>query len=133
MPAPYTAFTYGDPHIDAASITNGSIWLPSLLGFTFNNGTKGNAYAQQFTPTGAGMITVAVTSGSLPPGLSLSAVTAMSPTWQVSGVPTVAGTYSFTLTATGTNGSSSQSFSILILSAGGTPVTLRPSPIIRPM
>ncbi len=60
---------------------------------TIPNPTLGVAYSQTFTDTGDGVapITFAVVSGSLPPGLSLSAGGVLS------GTPTTTGTYTFTI------------------------------------
>jgi len=58
-------------------------------------GTNGNGYGYQFTATGGFLpLSWAVTSGSLPPGLSLSS------TGAVSGTATAAGTFTFTVTVT---------------------------------
>jgi len=59
------------------------------------NGTSGTAYSQSLSATPAGNYSYAKTSGSLPPGLSLSA------NGTLSGTPTTQGTYSFTVTTTG--------------------------------
>ncbi len=68
---------------------------PTVLG----GGTVGAAYSQTITASGGiGTYTYATTSGALPAGLSLS------PAGVLSGTPTVAATYSFTLTATDTVG-----------------------------
>lgn len=124
MPAPYTTFTFADAWYPL-TISEGNIWTPSMLGLSFNNGVVGNSYAQQFTVAGyggiavcagnagPGAITVAVTAGALPPGLSLSYVGGFA-TWQISGTPTTAGTYNFTLTATGAYGSGSADFTIIV-------------------
>ena len=56
-----------------------------------------------------------VTSGSLPDGLTLDGSTSL-----ISGTPTAAGTYSFTVTATNTGGSDSEELSIKIEQAEDT-------------
>jgi hypothetical protein len=76
-------------------------------------GVVGYAYSWSITPSDAASI--ALTSGSLPPGLALSGTT----TATVSGIPTTAGTYTFTLTATNALGSTPATFSITILPAAG--------------
>jgi hypothetical protein len=63
---------------------------------TLPNGTTGQAYSQTITASGgAGPYTFAVTIGSIPNGLSLN-----SSTGALSGTPTAAGSFLFTITAT---------------------------------
>jgi PKD repeat protein len=70
------------------SLTFGSTSLPS--------DAHGTAYSQDFTTTnGSEVDTFALTAGSLPPGLTLNDSTGV-----LSGTPTKAGTYTFTITAT---------------------------------
>lgn len=77
------------------------------------NGVVGYAYTWSVTPTGA--TSISLLSGSLPTGLSLSGTT----TATISGTPTAAGTYSFTLRATNSYGTADQAFSITIAAASG--------------
>jgi hypothetical protein len=58
-------------------------------------GTAGSDYSHTVTASGSPAPTFAVTEGSLPPGLSLDSATGV-----ISGQPTTAGSYSFTLTVT---------------------------------
>jgi hypothetical protein len=58
-------------------------------------GTVNTAYEQSLSATPAGNYSFARTGGSLPPGLTLSAAGVLS------GTPTTAGSYTFTVTATG--------------------------------
>jgi hypothetical protein len=62
---------------------------------TLSAGTVGTAYSQNFSATPAGNYSFAKTSGSLPPGLTLSVAGVLS------GTPTTQGTYTFTVQATG--------------------------------
>ena len=62
--------------------------------------TVGASYSQTIkTNNSQGTVTFAVTSGSLPNGLTLNATTGA-----ITGTPTTAGTFPFTVTATDTNG-----------------------------
>ncbi len=77
---------------------------------TLSNGTVGSLYNHFFTVSGGTPShTFAVTSGSLPAGLSLTAGGSLD------GTPTTAETYNFTVTATDMNGcTGSQAFSITV-------------------
>lgn len=63
---------------------------------TLPNGTKGVLYLQTLIASGGiAPYTYAVTSGSLPPGLTLNASTGV-----ITGTPTAEAVYNFTVTAT---------------------------------
>lgn len=82
-----TAYTFmtADPVITITSPSSGA--LPVATG--------GTAYSQTFTASGGqGTHSFALTTGSLPAGVTLSAAGVLS------GTPTVAGTFNFTVTAT---------------------------------
>lgn len=86
---------------------------------TLPDGMLSTAYNQSITASGGvGPYTYAVTSGSLPPGLSLSSGV-------LSGTPTSVGTYAFIISATDTGSSDvgSKSYSIVV---GGS-LSLSPS------
>jgi titin len=73
---------------------------PSITSSTLANGEEGVSYdATPAVVDGTGPFTWSVTSGSLPPGLSLD-----SSTGEISGTPTVSDTFTFTLVATDANG-----------------------------
>lgn len=73
-------------------------------------GTKDVAYSTSVSATGPG-ITYSVTSGALPTGLSLN-----SSSGAITGTPTVANTFNFTITATNTyNQTTARAFSIEVL------------------
>src|SRR5204862_4616591 len=73
------------------------------------SGTQGTAYSQTISATGGfGSYSFAVTSGSLPNGLTLNAGT-------LSGTPTLPGTFNFTITATDSNSCpSSRAYTVFI-------------------
>jgi hypothetical protein len=95
---------------------------PSWGLFTFANGVVGASQTQTFSVSGASPVTFSLTSGALPSGLTLSSPGGT--VGVISGTPTTAGTYTFTLTATNSYGSASQSFSITIISPGSIYITL---------
>ncbi|MGZ5544398.1 MAG: beta strand repeat-containing protein, partial [Limisphaerales bacterium] len=75
------------------------------------NGTVGVAYNQIITPSsGTAPYSLSVNSGSLPTGLLFNSTTG-----SISGAPTVAGTFTFTVTATDANGCmGSQNYTVAI-------------------
>jgi uncharacterized membrane protein len=85
------------------------------------NGTTGTAYTQQYLASGGlTPYTWNVASGSIPSGLSLSAATGL-----LSGTPTTAGTYTFTIGVTDQyGGKDSASFTILVV--GVLSITTQP-------
>jgi uncharacterized repeat protein (TIGR01451 family) len=94
---------------------------PAITLSSLAAGTAGTAYNQTLTasPSGGGY-SFAVTTGTLPPGLSLNASTGA-----VTGTPSTAGTFSFTVTATGFgNCTGLQSYSVVIACPA---VTLSPT------
>ena len=91
---------------------------PTITTDSLPNGTEGTSYSQTLTATGTAPITWSVTSGSLPTGLTLNESTGL-----ISGTPTAAGTYSFTVTATNNGGSDSEEFTLTIDQQGTIHVT----------
>jgi hypothetical protein len=84
--------------INAASCPAGT--TITLSPSTLPSAPTGTFYSQMITASGGtAPYTFSVTSGTLPPGLSLNPVTGV-----VSGVPTSGGRYGFTITATDANG-----------------------------
>jgi hypothetical protein len=85
---------------------------------TLPGGITGIAYSQTITASGGtAPYSFAVTSGSLPAGLTLSSAGLLS------GAPTAGGTYPITVTATDAYScAGSQSYSLLILQTPGAPV-----------
>jgi hypothetical protein len=85
---------------------------PLSITTSLPGGTYGTAYSQMLTATGGfgGPYTFAVTPGSLPAGLSLDGTAGT-----LSGTPTAAGAFTFTVTATDSAGfSASQSYTLTI-------------------
>lgn len=103
----------------SATNTNPPVW-PSL---TFPNGYVSNPYSYTWDlAPAAPPTTYTLNSGSLPPGLSLNSPSA--DIGSVTGTPTTAGTYTFTLLATNAYGTAvSPTYSITIsapVGAGGS-------------
>lgn len=87
---------YGSPASRAFSITVGApSALPVITTSSLPSATVGVSYSQTIAATGTGTITRAVVSGALPPGLSLAPTTGA-----LTGTPTAAGGYGFTVRAT---------------------------------
>jgi hypothetical protein len=98
---------------------------------TLPNGMVNTAYSQSLTATGAAPITWTLASGKLPTGLTLST------TGTISGTPTTAGTFDFTVKATSSTGSSDiKALSMVIIENVGivemrhaTSVQVFPNPV----
>lgn len=86
---------------------------PSWPSVSPSSGVVGYAYSFSMTPAGA--TSISLLSGSLPTGLSLSGTSIAT----ISGTPTAAGTYSFTLRATNSYGTADKAFTLTITTAGG--------------
>jgi len=88
---------------------------------SFPNGQVGVAYTgPSFNQSPPGSYTLSLTSGSLPPGLVLSPTT-------ISGIPTTAGTFNFTVTVTDANGCQGGRNYTIIISDVCPLITLSPS------
>src|SRR3989442_1569637 len=111
--------------IGSASRYRASIYatLLSITSTSLPNGTVGVAYSATFSATGGTPpYTWSLTTGSLPPGLALSTSGA------VSGAPTAAGSYSFTIQASDSGGQkASQAFAVSIASLLSITTTSLPS------
>jgi hypothetical protein len=77
-------------------------------------GTVGVAYSYDFTLGGTPPVTALVTSGSLPSGLALST------SGELTGTPTEAGTFTFTIRASNAFGSADGTFTVGIVAASTT-------------
>src|SRR5262249_21360630 len=129
---PLTTDQRGFPRINGANVDLGAyeVQSASLSPLTLANGTYGIPYNQTtLTATQAGALpswgpsTFAVTAGTLPPGLSLS------PTGVLSGTPTAAGPFFFTVTASNLAGFGSQAYTVTI---GPATPTLSVNPVNIP-
>ncbi len=91
---------------------------------TLPNGVVGTPYSQTVSAVGGtAPYTFTVSSGALPNGLTLNATTGV-----ISGTPTAAGTFNFTITATDTNGCpGSRAYSIVIPLPGCPVITVNPA------
>lgn len=91
---------------------------------TLPNGEVGILYNAAVTAAGGvGPYTFAVTSGSLPPGVTMTGAGV------IAGTPTTAGTFNFTITATDTSSGclGSRAYSVVIAAAGCPVITLSPA------
>jgi uncharacterized repeat protein (TIGR01451 family)/fimbrial isopeptide formation D2 family protein len=109
----------------AAQVTVVSLGIGSTVNYTYNSGPAlvfpsppsgevGVAYTDQLTVSGGtSPFTWSISSGSLPPGLSIGSSTGL-----LSGTPTTAGTYPFTVKVTDNAGlSATEATSITIVAA----------------
>jgi len=107
-----------------AFVTKIVVSIPLIISpATLPNGMLGTPYNQTITASGGtGLYTFGVTSGALPPGLTLTA------NGTLSGTPTSAGSFMFTVTATdhgGAAGTGSRAYTLVI-------PTPNPLPALRP-
>jgi len=86
---------------------------PTITTSSLLNGTVGVTYNQTLSATGTTPITWSIASGNLPTGLSLSE------SGIISGTPTVAGTFGFTVKAANSAGSNTKTFTIIAMSTSG--------------
>ena len=97
--------------LEGTPIGNGTVKIAPTITTTESlpDGEVGTVYSQTLTATGDPTITWNVTSGTLPAGLILDTNTGT-----ISGTPTTANTYNFTVTATNDSGNDSKQFSLTI-------------------
>ncbi len=89
-------------------ITGTVKYAPTITTTSLTEGTVGTAYSQILAAMGDMPITWSVSGGSLPGGLSLSS------DGKITGTPTDAGEFSFTVTADNNSGSDSKEFSLSV-------------------
>lgn len=87
---------------------------PSITTTSLSGGKVGEAYSQTLAATGTAPITWSIDSSSLPAGLTLSDGT-------ISGTPTTAGTFTFTVKATNSAGDDTKELTIVIQAASVGP------------
>ena len=98
---------------------------PVITTTNLSGGKVGEAYSQTLAATGAAPITWSIESGSLPAGLTLSGNT-------ISGTPTTAGTFTFTVKAGNSVGNDTKELSIVIQAAPVEPDPGQPPVITSP-
>jgi hypothetical protein len=122
---PITAVYGGDAtHAGSTGSLTEIIDTLTLTTATLPSATVGVVYSQTLSASGGGSsatYTYAVTSGSLPAGLLLSA------SGVISGTPTAAGPFSFTVTATESGNSSLTGSQVYALTVAAPTITLTPT------
>jgi hypothetical protein len=86
--------------------------VPVITTATLSNGTAGTVYSTTVAATGTPTPTFSVSSGSLPTGLSLNTTTGV-----ISGTPSAAASYGFSIQATNSVGSATQAYAVTIYQA----------------
>lgn len=98
---------------------------PAITTTNLSGGKVGEAYSQTLAATGTAPITWSIASGNLPAGLTLSGDT-------ISGTPTTAGTFTFTVKAGNSVGNDTKELSIVIQAAPVEPDPGQPPVITSP-
>ena len=108
-------------------ITGTVKYAPTITTESLPNGTVGTTYSQTLAATGSDTITWSINSGSLPDGLTLN-----SDTGEITGTPTTASSYSFTVKAENAYGSKTKELTITINDAKTYSVSVTPAKITLP-
>jgi len=95
---------------------------PVIVTPTLPGGTVGTDYTATVEATGPGPITFTVSEGSVPPGIAFDETTGV-----LSGTPTTAGSYTFTVTATNEYGTDTREYTIVVVDRAVQP-TPTPTP-----
>ena len=115
-----TQGTFSYTHSPYAIVVSASAVLPIITSTSLPVPIAGSAYTGTIAVTGSPEPTCSVTNGSLPPGLSLDAVSC-----QITGTPDAAdagNSYTVTITATNSEGTASQSYTIVVIAPLTPPV-----------
>ena len=98
---------------------------PAITTTSITGGTVSITYWFKFIATGTGTITWTLVSGSLPTGLTLNS------NGTITGIPTVSGTFTFTVRASDSTGSITRAFTMIIGSgsASNAPLITASSPL----
>ena len=103
--------TAGNESAESASLNVTTLQTaPNITTTTLASGTLGKSYSAALVATGGTPITWSVSSGSLPPGMSLSPDTGV-----IAGTPTASGTYAFTARADNAGGFDTQVLSLTVV------------------
>ncbi|HWR55310.1 MAG TPA: immunoglobulin domain-containing protein [Negativicutes bacterium] len=100
--------------------------LPSIITTSLQDGAVGAQYAQTLAATGTTPISW-YSTGALPPGLTLSLSAGT-----ISGTPTQAGRFNFTVRAENTRGTQEKGLSITIMNAAAAPAITGPTALTLP-
>ncbi|QRY42339.1 putative Ig domain-containing protein (plasmid) [Microbacterium hominis] len=114
----------GPVAIDPVVYVHGFTYVapPVITTMSLPNGTVGTAFSATVTATSSVPVAYAVSSGSLPPGLTLDATTGT-----ISGTPTTEGTFTFAVTATNAVGSDTRTYTVRVLPAPVAPTITTPT------
>lgn len=109
-----TYSTASDEKQFTITIAESSVTTLTITTASLNSGRTGQSYSETLSANMSG-VTWSVISGNLPAGLTLNQSTGV-----ISGIPTTAGTYTFTVRAVSSSQSAEKSFSITVTQAGIT-------------